>query len=320
MDASALQQSVQSLPRGRWAVGVSGGADSVALVRLLVARPDLELHVVHLNHQTRGEDSDEDARFVRNLAAELNLPATVESIDQLLPLPGVQPNNRSALFRAARMALFARIVQEQHCQGVAVAHHRLDQAETVLLRLMRGNGPLALAGMSPLAQVGAVAIARPLLGIWPEALRQWLIERGHPWREDASNQLPISRRNRMRKVLNLDRPLAESLVQLADRCRELKGWVRCNLGDLPVELEMGQWDGLPPLLRGQAGRQWLGRAGVPKDQITPAMVDRLLLMLDDRASAGKWDFAAGVRVDRNKNRIKLVDKIGHAGQSPPNHF
>src|SRR4051812_40231332 len=72
-----LQTAAQSVPAGRWAVGVSGGADSVALLLLLVARSDLMLHVVHLDHETRAGASTEDARFVAQLAAQLGLPCTL---------------------------------------------------------------------------------------------------------------------------------------------------------------------------------------------------------------------------------------------------
>jgi hypothetical protein len=158
--------------------------------------------------------------------------------------------------------------------------------------------------MSPLGQVGGLTIARPLLSIWPEQLRQWLTDRGHSWREDASNRLPITRRNRMRQRLMANRPLAESLANLAAVCGELREQVRREIGELPQELPLGHWDRLSPLARSQAARLWLGRSGVPPGDISTGAVDRLLGMLDDRAAPAKLDFPGPVRVVRVKNRLK----------------
>jgi hypothetical protein len=131
----ALRRAIESVPAGAWAVGVSGGADSVALLTLLCERPDVRPHVVHLNHQTRGDASDGDAAFVRSLASQYRLDATVESLDRVFPTLGRRPTNKSSLFRAARLTLFRRVVEERKLAGVILAHHRLDQAETVLIRL-----------------------------------------------------------------------------------------------------------------------------------------------------------------------------------------
>ena len=135
-----------ALPTGRWAVAVSGGADSVALLLLLHGRPDLALHVVHLDHQTRGDDSTADAAFVADLAARLGLPVTVARRSDVEH--GDVLRNPSARYRQARLALFRRVVAEHGLAGVILAHHAGDQAETVMLRILRGGGSRTLVGMA----------------------------------------------------------------------------------------------------------------------------------------------------------------------------
>ena len=107
----ALLRAVSSVPPGPWAVGVSGGADSIALLLLLNQRPDLSLTVVHLNHETRGGASDADAAFVADLAASIGLASVVTPWRDVEPALADPPKNRSARFRAGRMALFRDVAQ-----------------------------------------------------------------------------------------------------------------------------------------------------------------------------------------------------------------
>src|SRR4051812_35996457 len=104
-----LFSAIKTIPAGPWAVGVSGGADSVALLSLLRQREDLSLRVVHLDHQTRDGASAEDARFVLDLARQWELPCDVATFDAIAPGIADLPKNRSARFRAARLEFFRRV-------------------------------------------------------------------------------------------------------------------------------------------------------------------------------------------------------------------
>src|SRR5256885_736682 len=157
--------AIATVPPGKWAVGVSGGADSVALLSLLRSRADLSLRVVHLDHQTRDGASEADAIFVATLAGEWNLPCDVEQLDHVMPSLARPPKNRSARFRAARLAMFRQVVLEHQLDGVILAHHADDQAETILLRLLRGSGYSGLAGMSARTSIGGMITLRPLLNV-----------------------------------------------------------------------------------------------------------------------------------------------------------
>ena len=180
-------------------VAVSGGADSVALLHILVA---LEYHVeiAHLDHQTRGGESRADADFVREMASGLGLPCHIESraVAQDARESG---ESFEAYARQERYAFLCRVARERKCDALATGHHRDDQAETVLMRLLRGAGPSALAGIPPVRMEEGVRIIRPLIECARTEIQDWLRSRGVPWREDASNEDTQFLRNRIRHEL-----------------------------------------------------------------------------------------------------------------------
>ena len=180
-------------------VAVSGGLDSMVLLDLLrrVETPgDLHLHVAHLDHGLRPE-SDADARFVAARAKRLGLPAAVEVVDVAAR---ARRSGRSVEQegRAARYELFEGVRERAGCRWVAVGHHADDQAETMLLRLLRGSGPTGLGAMAP---VRAPGVIRPLLGTTRARIREYASRMGIEFREDRSNQDLSVPRNRVRHQL-----------------------------------------------------------------------------------------------------------------------
>lgn len=173
-------------------VAVSGGADSVCLLHVL-GELDLRLHVLHLNHNLRGEESCVDAEFVRQLAARLGVPYTIREADF-----SKTAGNLEQAARDARLALFRQTIADGVVERVAVGHTRSDQAETVLFRFLRGSGTAGLAAIRP---VTADGIVRPLLEIDREEIRLYLRDRSIAWREDASNSAGQFARNRIRHQL-----------------------------------------------------------------------------------------------------------------------
>jgi tRNA(Ile)-lysidine synthase len=201
-------------PGDRVGIAVSGGADSVALLRLMLElRDELGIvpTVVHLNHQLRGAESDADEQFVRELAKTHELEVIIGCRDvkalaaeKKLTLEAAAREVRYEFFRSALLNKLNRI---------ATAHTLDDQAETVLLKFMRGAGTRGLAGIYPRLAVSASAqgsaILRPLLKTRRSALRSYLAEIGQSWREDATNRDFRYMRNRIRHELL---PLLESGV------------------------------------------------------------------------------------------------------------
>jgi tRNA(Ile)-lysidine synthase len=187
-------------PGQRVGVAVSGGADSVCLLhvlRELAPRWDLRLTVLHLDHQLRGEESRQDAAFVRDLAAALNLPFQLRETD-VQALCRETGDNLEQAARSARLAFFRDLTRGRTLDRVAVGHTRSDQAETVLFRFLRGSGTAGLAGIRPITEDG---IVRPLIEIERPEIEQYLRERGIPWRNDSTNASSTFARNRIRREL-----------------------------------------------------------------------------------------------------------------------
>jgi tRNA(Ile)-lysidine synthase len=189
----------------RVGVAVSGGADSVGLLRILLEMRDeqgLVLLVVHLNHCLRGKEADRDEEFVRELARRFDLPfhcarreVKIFAIENKLSI--------ETAARELRYRYLEDLLHEGSCNKVATAHTLDDQAETVLLKLSRGAGTRGLAGIYPRIRVESgrsekLAIVRPLLEIKRSELEAFLKDIGQAWREDSSNAQLHHRRNRIR--------------------------------------------------------------------------------------------------------------------------
>jgi tRNA(Ile)-lysidine synthase len=297
-----MSEALASVPPGSWAVGVSGGGDSVALLLLLrERRPDLQLHVVHLNHETRGADSEADATFVADLAASLALPCTIARIsDLVLSDP---PANESARFRAARLALFERAVAERQLHGVILAHHADDQAETVLQRLLRGAGPTALGSIRGDSRVDGLHILHPLLGVRAADLRAELARRSASWREDASNESDKYLRNRLRRLLRADDRLTAAVLALGHACADWRDWLDAAAPHLAESFHVSAFHDLPDPLARHAARSWLRSRGAGADDLGPAVIDRLLAMARDAATPPRQSFPRSMIVHRRRGII-----------------
>jgi len=306
--ADALQCVCATVPPGRWAVGVSGGADSVALLRLLTQHPGLHPHVVHLNHETRGQHSDGDARFVADLANQFSLPCTVAPRSAVEAGMTNLPTNPSARYRQVRFELFGQVIRQYGLAGVILAHHADDQAETVLLRLLRGAGPVGLAGMTVQATVGGITVLRPLLAVRREDLRAYLKSIGQAWREDASNQSDRYARNRIRKFLTGRGQLAESLLRLAEASSVYRSWVARNAPQFAEQFSVAELCDLPDVLARQSARCWLETGGANGDELLPAVLDRLILMCRDAATPLRQQFPGGIVVARKKGALR-IDRV-----------
>ena len=207
------------LPRGtRVAVALSGGADSVALLLTLHELAESDGFVVvgaaHLNHQLRGADADMDADFCRDLTESLKMPIHIEEVDvAALGLErGISLEHAAHI---ARYAFFERAAARLGASVVAVAHTKDDQAETFLLRLLRGAGPRGLSGIHPRSGI----VVRPMLETSRADVREFLRVGLIAFREDESNADLTIPRNRIRHELIplLDARFARGVVDILDR-------------------------------------------------------------------------------------------------------
>lgn len=239
-----LEQQVESAwPPIRWRdvtvlVAVSGGADSVALLRALGALAGRDsgarLAVAHYNHALRGAASDADERFVAELAANLGLVCHVGR-----PTGGLAGDRSEEASRGAR---YEFLQATAHCIGaryVATAHTADDQAETVLHHVLRGTGLAGLAGMPQARELApGVALVRPLVGVRRSEILAYLAELGQPFREDASNRDAAYTRNRLRHDLlprlaaDYNPRVVEALLRLASLAGEAQTFVEAQAAEL----------------------------------------------------------------------------------------
>jgi tRNA(Ile)-lysidine synthase len=178
---------------------VSGGADSVALLDILVSLRELRLNLVvaHLNHLLRGAEAYADEEFVRVLAVGYSLPVEVRRVD-IKEFARKEGRSLEDAGRVARYAFFQDVAALHNAHAVALAHHADDQAETVLMRLLRGSGGSGLCAMAPKS---AGRYLRPLLNVTRGEIEKYLQMRGIAWRTDKSNDDADFLRNRIRHEL-----------------------------------------------------------------------------------------------------------------------
>lgn len=180
-------------------VAVSGGADSIALLHVLVEL-QIPLEVAHFDHGTRDGASGEDAEFVASVAERLGLPVHVERRDVLHDAKAAG-RTFEEYARDVRYAFLLATAKARRCSAVATAHHADDQAETVLLRMLRGTSPRGLAGIPPVRAEEGIRIVRPLIACSRNDILAWCADRGLAFRHDVSNDDPRHLRNRVRHDL-----------------------------------------------------------------------------------------------------------------------
>jgi tRNA(Ile)-lysidine synthase len=299
-------------PSSRVVVAVSGGPDSVALLAALnAAAPSFawSLVVAHVNHQLRGEESEIDEKFVKHLADEMSLPAEVRKFDTAT----FARENRLSIETAARQLRYGAlrdIVRDQTADVVVTGHTREDQAETVLLHLLRGSGLTGLEGIHR-ARAGLV---RPFLGVSHQQILEYLQERGLGYRLDSSNEDLRHLRNRVRKqvIPELERiqpRAAESIARAAqllqsdadyllEETEEALRLAQHRCGDHRHSVSRDVIRALHPALQRSTIRLFLGAAGCSSDIDATHIEDivRSIASPEDRPIAPAM-LPGGVRID-----------------------
>ena len=182
----------------RVVVALSGGPDSTALLKVLIriaTELDLELTVAHFNHGLRGAESDEDEQFSRELAESLGLIFVSGKMDQKKVAKGVSPED---FYRRQRYIFLEKVASDFRAQKIALGHNLQDQAETVLLNLLRGSGLEGLKGILPKREG---KIIRPFIEISRQEIISFLEKSGISYRKDRSNENSMYLRNQIRAEL-----------------------------------------------------------------------------------------------------------------------
>ncbi|MDO5402044.1 MAG: tRNA lysidine(34) synthetase TilS [Eubacteriales bacterium] len=218
-------------------VGLSGGADSVCL--LLVMKEYIEkknlnikLHAIHVNHGIRGEEADEDQKFSQRLCAQLGVDFSCERVD----IPRLAEESRQTeeeAGRNARYAIFERKAQELFNAKVAVAHHMNDQAETVIMNMLRGSSLKGMCGILPVRG----RIIRPLLNVTRENIEEYLRELGQPYVIDQTNMDNEYTRNKIRSMVipflekNVTPHAVDKVCEMAGSIQEVEEYIEFEVAE-----------------------------------------------------------------------------------------
>ncbi len=332
-----IQRHALVAPGGRVLVALSGGPDSVALLHLLLALQsagDLRVAgVAHFNHQLRGDDADRDEYFCRELAASLAVPIEVGAgnVRQAARATGRSIEDAA---RTLRYAFLEAAADRLNADVIAVGHSLDDQAETFLLRLIRGAGPRGLGSIYPRAG----RVIRPLIEIPRAHLRRYAEDHRLRWREDATNRDLSIPRNRVRHELlpYLEREfspgIAEVLARDAAIAREDEDRLQREAIDFASSIVLTTTGGtievaadalcaLHPALQARVARHALsmGAGSGPADPfIGFDQVQRLLNLAKDERERDSVSFP-GRQVERRGNRIIIGPALSRRlGQ--PNSF
>lgn len=295
-----------------WLAGISGGADSVALLHLLHRNGFRKIVVCHLNHRLRGRTSAADAHFVEKLADRLGYLCESAEADvrSRMKLHG---ESMETAARHARHEFFSKCASKFRCRRILLAHHADDQAETVLWNLLRGShGLRGMRGEQEIHIGGKpLKIIRPLLGLRRGELVQWLRAQSLDWREDASNHEAVAIRNRLRKeVFPLiaeitGRDPVAAFVRGAEDTAQREAFEAAMLDESNVEdpqgrLHLPAMRKLPPLLARLAVRNYLSGRGVA--DIDRALLERAVSLLDPEGPPA-INLPGGGRLRRRAGRL-----------------
>jgi tRNA(Ile)-lysidine synthase len=299
-------------PGERVLVAVSGGADSVGLLAVLARlrrRLGIELIAAHVHHGLRGDDADADEACAAEAARTVDVPFVRCALGSALRRGG----NIEGRARRLRYLALHELAGENGCGRIATGHTRDDQAETFLLRLVRGSGPRGLSAILPTRSDGVI---RPLLECGRGEITQVVRSLGLEYRMDASNKDPRFLRTHVRdRVLPLLAELNPSIVGALSRTAELQraqsgildSWTSGELARV-VRGEALDVAALRELPRGWASyivRGWLEDAHVGSSELTSVHLDAVVDLAFSSRSSGRLTLPGGLRVRRRGNQILL---------------
>jgi tRNA(Ile)-lysidine synthase len=315
-----LQHSIRALglTDSTILVAVSSGVDSVCLLHALGAQAGrfaLNLLIGHVNHGLRGEESEADEAWLEGLAEKLDLPILTARVRPGELREGCSNRQRPTIQEAARTLRYRELERMATAAGarfIATAHNADDQAETVLLRLLRGCAPDGLGGIPEVSRDGRVV--RPLLRVSRSEIVAHARASGLEWREDTSNQSLRYARNRLRRewIPGLKRDfnprLLRAIGNLAEAQRRDSEWVeslveaaardRVRVEEDGVHILGGDWDQLPAGLATRLARRAFLEIGDRRD-LSARHIDRIVGFLRRGREGTVIELPGGLQLSRN---------------------
>jgi tRNA(Ile)-lysidine synthase len=303
-------------PGERVVVAVSGGPDSVCLLSALhelSAELRVSLHIAHLDHMFRGKESEAEAHFVEALAKDIGIPATIEQIDvpRFCRERGL---SSQAGAREVRYLFLARIARAVGAACIATGHTASDQAETFLIRLLRGAGVSGLSAIPPVRD----SIIRPLIEVTRAEVLDYLQQAGRSFVTDPSNNKPLYTRNRVRQEIvpvlrqfnpRIEETLASEAGLLRDEdeaadaraaslVRELCTW-ETNGGTL----QRDPFNALPDAVKRRILRHIMAETGLNPAGISRVRVDEALAFMASCQSGRSLALGGGITIQREYDRF-----------------
>ncbi len=305
-------------------VAVSGGLDSTALLHalhLLSERKRLNLSIGHVNHGLRGDESEADETAVRSLGAALGRPVRVARVDPGAQREGLSSRERPTLQEAARTLRYralAELAEQTGASRIATAHTADDQAETVLLRLMRGTSPDGLGGIPERSPDGR--IVRPLLRVSRDQIERFARARRLHWREDSSNRRVEYARNRLRRhwlpglAGDFNPRLLRAIGGLAEAQREDSQWIatlvereaasRFAMDGRWLQIEAKDWSELPEALARRLARWALVRCGEGR-AVSRVHLERMLSFLRSGRPGTRIELPGRLCLERDARGFRI---------------
>jgi tRNA(Ile)-lysidine synthase len=306
----------------RVVAAVSGGPDSTVLLSVLVGlrrELSLDIHVAHVNHGLR-PDAAEDAAAVAKAARTCGCPYHEAAVDVRAAASRERRSIEDAA-RRERYAFLARVADQVHAAIIATGHTLDDQAETVLMRLLRGSGPRGLAGIPPVRPHDGVRVIRPLIEISRAGITEYLARRGLDAREDSTNRDVAMLRNRVRLVLlpilegynpDVRRALARLAEVVRDEADALDALSAAEVEavlhgtNASVHIPPEAFASLPVALQRRVLREAIRRVRGNDPQIAFVHIEEARLGVLSGRSGGVYEAPGGVRVIRRPEAIEVT--------------
>ena len=296
-------------------VGVSGGADSVALFFAL-RELGCSFQVLHVNHLLRGEESERDEAFVRELCARYDVPISVRRVDVAARAVEMHESMETCA-RAVRLEFFAEEQERLGAEAVVLAHHADDQVETMLWNALRGSHGWKGMLAEQCLQVGerTVTLRRPLLGMRSAELRDYLRDRNQPWCEDSTNGQAIAVRNRLRhealpllaEIAGRDVvPMLLPQLEAQEEDEQVKDWLSAQAAavDPQGRLHVPRMRELPEGVQLLVIRRYLIEEGI--SSLSRELLLRCRALVDD-LSEHRVNLPGGRYFQRREGRLMVLD-------------
>lgn len=311
-------------PNDALIVAVSGGPDSVFLfhaMNRIREKLRLRIYVCHLNHGLRGKESDEDARFVKKLAGESQVPFIQKKI--ALTTEGNRHISLEERAREVRYEYFVSTAKKVEAQSIATGHTLDDQAETVMMRIIKGTSVRGLSGIPPVREELGIRIIRPLIEIERRQIEEYLRKEGIPFRVDRTNAEEIFFRNVVRRRIlpyleQFNPRIKRSLFNFAQHVREDREFIESARrlasgrviakGDRGTEILLGEMVIQPRALQKEILRDALERAGGNIKKLTYRHWKDMENFIRFKRKGQSIDLPGGIRVSRTEKALIFEKK------------